>query len=245
MRTFERRDLMGTPSKMTLASPARPWLIAYLVVAVADMVARLVHAEVIDLIGLVLAMPALAGVLLASRPQRTRMIWLVLVSLFFSWLGDWVGDIIQPHVLIKIFFFLLAHLCYIAAFWPFWRHSVLRRPLYLAGYVVVIGVLLAWVAPHSGRLAPALVAYGITLAVMAILATGVHRLTGIGAAIFVASDLSIAVFTFVFPDQFSADGFVIISSYLLAQLLIIIGVIAASPATAAQTGAPRPMVEQP
>ena len=237
---------MGTPSKVTLASPARPWLIAYLVVAVADMVARLVHAEVIDLIGLVLAMPALAGVLLASRPQRTRMIWLVLVSLFFSWLGDWVGDIIQPHVLIKIvFFFFLAHLCYIAAFWPFWRHSVLRRPLYLAGYVVVIGVLLAWVAPHSGRLAPALVAYGITLAVMAILATGVHRLTGIGAAIFVASDLSIAVFTFVFPDQFSADSFVIISSYLLAQLLIIIGVIAASPATAAQTGAPRPMVEQP
>jgi hypothetical protein len=61
----------------------------------------------------------------------------------------------------------------------------------------------------------------------------------------VASDLSIAVFTFLFPDQFSADGFVIISSYLLAQLLIIIGVIAASPATAAQTGAPRPMVEQP
>ena len=74
---------MGTPSKVTLASPARPWLIAYLVVAVVDMVARLVHAEVIDLIGLVLAMPALAGVLLASRPQRTRMIWLVLVSLFF------------------------------------------------------------------------------------------------------------------------------------------------------------------
>ena len=236
---------MGTPSKVALASPARPWLIAYLVVAVGDMVARLVHAEVIDLIALVLAMPALAGVLLASRPHRTRLTSLVLVSLFFSWLGDWVGDIIQPHVLIKIIFFFLAHLCYIAAFWPFWRHSVLRRPLYLAGYVVVIGALLAWVAPHSGQLAPALVAYGVTLAVMAILATGVHRLTGIGAAIFVASDLSIVVFTFVFPDQFSADGFVIISSYLLAQLLIIIGVIAASPATAAQTGAPRPMVEQP
>lgn len=236
---------MGTPSKVTVATPARPWLIAYLVVAVGDMVARLVHAEVIDLIGLVLAMPALAGVLLASRLQRTRMIWLVLVALFFSWLGDWVGDIIQPHVLIKIVFFFLAHLCYIAAFWPFWRHSVLRRPLYLAGYVVVIGGLLAWVAPHSGRLAPALVAYGITLAVMAILATGVHRLTGTGAAIFVASDLSIAVLTFVFPDQFSADGFVIISSYLLAQLLIILGVIAASPATAAQTSAPRRMVERP
>jgi hypothetical protein len=31
----------------------------------------------------------------------------------------------------------------------------------------------------------------------------------------------------------------------LAQLLIIIGAIAASPATVAQTGAPRPMMEQP
>lgn len=217
-----------------MATQARPWLIAYVLIAVVDMVARLVHAELVDLIGLVLAMPALAGVLLASRSQWTRMMWLVLVSLFFSWLGDWVGDIYQPQILIKIGFFFLAHLCYIAAFWPFWRHSVLRRPLYLAGYVVVIGALLAWVAPHSGRLAPALLAYGITLAVMAILATGVHRLTGIGAAIFAASDLSIAVFTFVFPDQFSADGFVIISSYLLAQLLIVLGVIAVSAATAAQ-----------
>jgi uncharacterized membrane protein YhhN len=231
--------------KVTLAAPARPWLIAYVVVGLGDLVARLVNAELIDFIGLVLAMPALAGVLLASRPQRTRTIWLVLVSLFFCWLGDWVGDIIQPHVLIKIVFFFLAHLCYIAAFWPFWRDSVLRRPLYLAGYVVVIGALLAWVAPYSGRLAPALVIYGITLGIMAILATGMHRLTGIGAAIFVISDLSIAVFTFVFPQRFSADGFLIISSYLMAQLLIILGVIAASPVAAEPTGGAGRMIKQP
>jgi uncharacterized membrane protein YhhN len=229
---------------VTVAKPARPWLAAYVMIALADMVARLVHSEVVDLIALVLAMPALAAFLLASRPQRTRTIWLVVMSLFFCWLGDWVGDIIAPHVLIKIAFFFLAHLCYIAAFWPFRRESVLRRPLYLAAYIVVIGALLVWVAPHTGRLAPALVAYGITLAVMAILATGVHRLTGIGAAIFVISDLSIAVFVFVFPDRFAADGFVIISTYLLAQLLIILGVVAAAPVATGQTVTTPRMIEQ-
>lgn len=235
---------MGTPLRVTVTMPARPWLIVYLVIAVGDMVARLVNAELIDLIGLVLAMPALAGVLLASRPQQTRLTRLVLVSLFFSWLGDWVGDIIEPHVLIKIIFFFLAHLCYIAAFWPFWRQSVLRRPLSVAAYVIVIGALLAWIVPHSGRLAPAILVYGITLGVMAVLATGVNRLTGIGAAIFVASDLSIAIFTFVLPGRFSLDGLLIISSYLLAQLLIVLGVIAASPKEAAETRAPDRMVEQ-
>jgi uncharacterized membrane protein YhhN len=235
---------MGTPTRVTVAPPAHPWLIAYLAIAVGDMVARLVNAEVIDLIGLVLAMPALAGVLLASRPQRTRLTRLVLVSLFFSWLGDWVGDIIQPHILIKIILFFLAHLCYIAAFWPFWPHSVLRRPLYLTAYVVAIGALLTWVVPHSGRLAPAMVVYGITLGMMAVLATGLNRLTGIGAAIFVGSDLSIAVFYFVLPGRFSLDSFLIISSYLLAQLLIILGVIAASPPAAVEAPAPRRVVEQ-
>ena len=93
---------------------------------------------------------------------------------------------------------------------------MLRRPSYLALYFVVIAGLLVLTAPHSGRLAPALVAYGILLRLMAMLATGVHRLTGVGAAIFVSSHMSIAVFTFVFPDRFSVSGFVIISTYLVA-----------------------------
>jgi uncharacterized membrane protein YhhN len=219
---------MNTPQAVRASVSMRAWLCAYAVVAVEVMVAKLLHADAAGLVGIFLAMPGLAGFLLASRRRPSRAIWLVLVSLFFSWLGDWVGDIIDPHVLVKGVFFLVAHLCYIAGFWPFRSNSVLRRPRFLAGYVVVIVVLLTWVAPYAGRLAPALVVYGVTLGVMAVLATGVHPLTGVGGTIFAFSDMAIAVSAFVFPYRFGADGFVIISTYLLAQLLIILGVIAAS-----------------
>jgi uncharacterized membrane protein YhhN len=234
---------MNTPQAGSALGSARSWLTAYVVVAVEVMVAKIMDADVAGLVGLLLAMPLLAGFLLASRPRPSRMIWLVLVSLFFSWLGDWVGDIVEPHVLIKGVFFSVAHLCYVAAFWPFHSNSVIRRPRYLAGYVVAVAASLVWVAPHSGRLAPALVVYGISLGVMAALATGVHPLTGVGAAIFAFSDMAIAVFAFVFPYRFGADSLVIISTYLLAQLLIILGVIQAD-TPAGETSAGRRAVEQ-
>jgi len=66
---------------------------------------------------------------------------------------------------------------------------------------------------RRGRLAPALVGYGVTLGVMAVLATGVHPLTGVGAMIFAFSDMAIAVSAFVFPYRFGADGFVTISTW--------------------------------
>jgi uncharacterized membrane protein YhhN len=231
---------MNTPQAGRAPASARSWLIAYVVVAVEVMVAKIVDAEVAGLVGLLLAMPLLAGSLLAGRLRRSRMIWLVLLSLFFSWLGDWVGDTVEPHVLVKGVFFSVAHLCYIAAFWPFRANSVIHRPGHLAAYVVVVAASLAWIAPHSGRLAPALVVYGIVLGVMAVLATGVHPLTGVGGATFAFSDMAIAVFAFVYPYRFRADSLVIISSYLLAQLLIILGVIQASsdtPAGQPQQGA--------
>jgi uncharacterized membrane protein YhhN len=227
---------MNTPRALRGSVSERAWLSAYAIVAVEVMVAKLVHADVAGLVGILLAMPVLAGFLLASRRRPSRAIWLVLVSLFFSWLGDWVGDIVEPHVLVKGVFFCVAHVCYIAAFWPFRSRSVIRRPPYLAGYVVVVVVSLICVAPYAGRLAPALVVYGITVGVMAVLATGVHPLTGVGGAIFAFSDMAIAASAFVFPYRFGADGFVIICTYLLAQLMIILGVVATSPHTATDRG---------
>jgi uncharacterized membrane protein YhhN len=225
---------MNTPHAVRASVSGGVWLIAYVAVAVNVMVAKLVHADVACLVGILLAMPLLAGFLLASRRQPSRAICLVLVSLFFSWLGDWVGDIIEPHVLVKGVFFCVAHLCYIAAFWPFRSNGVMRRPRYLAGYVVVVTLLLMWIPPYAGRLAPALVVYGVVLGVMAVLATGVHPLTGVGGTIFAFSDMAIAVSAFVFPYRFGADGFVMISTYLLAQLMIVLGVVAASPHSPAE-----------
>jgi uncharacterized membrane protein YhhN len=62
------------------------------------------------------------------------------------------------------------------AFLPYRRASLLHRPLPLVGYLIVIGGLLAWIAPGSGILAPAVIVYGLPLVTMAVLASGVNWL---------------------------------------------------------------------
>lgn len=211
-----------------LTSRARAWLAGYAAVAVAQVLAEGNGSETAALVLVVLAMPVLAGVLLSSGVAHDRFGFLVLLALGFSWLGDWVGDIAQPHIVVKIIFFFVGHLCFIAAFWPLRGRSVLRRPVVVLGYVVVIAALLVWVVPNTGRLGPAMIIYAITLGVMAVLATGVDRSAGIGGALFVISDLSIAVLFFVLPGLVQQPGVIIMSTYLVAQLLIVFGVIAST-----------------
>jgi hypothetical protein len=61
--------------------------------------------------------------------------------------------------------------------------------------------------------------------VMAVLATGVSRLTGIGGALFLVSDIVLAVELFVAPGAIPHALFVNMALYLPAQLMITIGVL--------------------
>lgn len=173
----------------------------------------------------VVAMPLLIALVLVERVRRDRLTGLVVVALFFSWLGDWLGDLLVPHVLFKIIFFFIGHVFYIMAFLPYRRSSLLRRPLALVAYLAAIGAVLAWVAPRSDQLAPLVVLYGLLLVAMAVLASGLNWLTGVGSMIFVASDLSIAVTSFALPGRIEESELLIMSTYLVAQLMIVLGVL--------------------
>jgi uncharacterized membrane protein YhhN len=210
---------------MVLTTANKAWLIAYAIVSLVDVIAEGLHATTVAFVAVLLAMPALIGFIQSAEPRREKFYWLIMTALVFSWLGDWVGDLISPHVVVKIVFFFIGHIFFVSAFLPYRRTSILHRPVWLAGYVLVIGGLLVWIVPHAGRLGIALVAYGCMLGAMAVLATGVNRLTGIGGAIFVTSDLTIAVTEFVFPGRVDQAELMIMGSYLLAQLLIVLGVI--------------------
>jgi uncharacterized membrane protein YhhN len=202
---------------------ARAWLIAYVAVAVTDLVAELAHWNVVSLVALALAMPLLLGFLLTARP-RDRLTTLVAIGLVFSWCGDVFGF----AILIKIAFFLIAQLCYAGAFWPYRARSLLRRrPPLAALYGLAVLAIVVVVAPAAGVLAPAVIIYGATIGTMAVLATGISRLTAVGAAIFVVSDTIIAVTTFVIPGRLGIDNFLIMTTYLLAQVLIVLGVVRA------------------
>ena len=205
--------------------PVLVFLTAYIVTALVNIFSEGSGFVVAAFVTVVLAMPLLIGVVLTGRIHKDRLTGLVVVALAFSWLGDWLGDLLVPHVLFKIIFFFIGHIFYIMAFYRYRRSSLLHRPVALVGYIVVIGALLVWIAPHAGMIAIPIVIYGLLLATMAVLASGLNWLTGLGAAIFVVSDLSIAVTTFALPGQIEESELLIMSTYLVAQLMIVFGVL--------------------
>jgi uncharacterized membrane protein YhhN len=205
------------------AGSAAGWLTVYGMVSLATVTAELLRLKPVSVVSLFCAMPSLVGVVLASRPIRARL-GLVLTALLMSWLGDWVGDLTSVRV--KIGFFLLAQLCYVAAFWRFRADSMLRRPVWSLAYVATTGLSILGISMSAGSMAPAVLAYGCSIALMTALATGAHPLTGIGAGSFLISDFLIGLTTFTAPSSSPTARAVIKATYLIGQLLIICGLMA-------------------
>lgn len=192
----------------------------FVAVAVVDLVAELFGWHPIALVCRILLMPLLAWCCWVAAAHRTRLVILVVIALGFSWLGD-----LSAPVLLKISFFLVAQIVYIVAFRPYWRQSLIARPPLLIGYGIALAALIGVVASAAGPLAGPVAIYGASLAVMAVLATGVGRLTGIGGALFLVSDIVLAMELFVAPGAIPYALFVNMALYLPAQLMITVGVL--------------------
>jgi uncharacterized membrane protein YhhN len=155
----------------------------------------------------------------------TRYQAFVTAGLLASALGD-VSLVFPGGFLAGLSAFLVAHLCYVAAFAP---GSTWSGAAGAAGAVLAVAVLLAlrhlW--PHVARLRGPVVAYAAVLAIMAwcaaarALAPAANAgapLAAIGAASFVVSDGVLAVNRFSRP--FRAAQAIVMITYYLAQLLI-------------------------
>lgn len=189
-------------------------------VAGVDLVAEFAGWPQIALACRMLLMPLLAVVCWTAAAHRNRLVILVVIALGFSWLGD-----LSSGVLIKIGFFLVAQIVYIVAFRPSWRRSLIARPPLLVAYVIALAALIGVVAVAAGSLAGPVAVYGASLAVMAVLATGVNRLAGIGGALFLISDIILAVELFVAPGAIPYAVVANMALYLPAQLMITLGVL--------------------
>jgi uncharacterized membrane protein YhhN len=200
------------------------------VIAVVHLIAQLFapHSQVVE-ISQWLLMPALAlGLFATTDPPRPRLVRLTLVALVFSWLGDTAPDFFAPTAafLVLVGFFLCAQLTYIIAFLPDRDRSVLRRRpwvLAVAGAAVIALVVLC--APSAGVLVLPMAFYGLCLTAMAVLATGIDRAAAIGAVLFVISDALIALREFVDSFAWPASGFWVMSTYIAAQGLLVLGVL--------------------
>lgn len=199
----------------------------FVLVALVDLVAELVGWTALALACRALLMPLLALFCWTVAARRSRLVILVVVALLLSWLGDFVGSAVPDTwtVPVKIGFFLLAQVVYIVAFIPYWRLSLVARPPLLIAYGIALTALVGVVAANAGPLAVPVAVYGASLAVMAVLATGVSRLAGIGGALFLVSDIVLAVEFFVAPGSIPYAAFVNMALYLPAQLMITLGVL--------------------
>jgi uncharacterized membrane protein YhhN len=198
-------------------------LSCFAAVTVLELVAELVGWPVVALICRVLLMPLLIWLCWTTAARRTRLVILVVIALGCCWLGDFAGATVP----LKIGFFLLAQIVYILAFRPYWRASLIARPPLLIAYGIACAAVIGLVVVSAGPLAVPAAVYGVSLVVMAVLATGVNRLTGVGGALFLISDIVLAVEFFVAPGAIPYAGFVNMAIYLPAQLMITLGVLQA------------------
>ncbi|QAY64769.1 lysoplasmalogenase [Xylanimonas allomyrinae] len=187
-----------------------------------------------------LLMPLLAAALwLASAPPRPRLVRLALVALLWSWAGDVVPSFVPPSIsfVVLMALFLVAQVAYVVAFAPYREASVLhRRRAVVVGYGIVYGAVVVAagvrVAPLGGAAVPfvaGLVVYGAALVTMAVLATGVDPLAGIGGALFLVSDGLIGAAQVLPPEVLAVlppgvHGAAVMVTYVAAQALLVAGV---------------------
>lgn len=158
-----------------------------------------------------------------GRGRRPRLVELALVALVFSWLGDSVPRLLDGDAafLTMVGFFLVAQVVYVAAFWPTRRRSAAVRarwslPVYAAALVAIVAAC----AGEAGVLLPAVVVYASMLATMSILAWGVGPVAGVGGVIFLISDAMIALGAFAPTFAPPQKDFLVMVTYVAAQVLI-------------------------
>lgn len=149
--------------------------------------------------------------------------WLIVAGLILCLAGDVFLMLPERYFLPGLGSFLAGHWFYIAAFtagvgtqWSWWG-----APLLLFG-AVIYGLL----HPHLGKMRGPVIAYIVTILLMAwqalgrwsLLQTGGALLAAVGAVLFVVSDATLALDRF--RQQFASARVIVLTTYWLAQWFI-------------------------
>jgi uncharacterized membrane protein YhhN len=172
--------------------------------------------------------------------SKVRVSWLIMISLFFSWLGD---VFLMYQVKNSIYFmlglgsFLIAHILYIVCYIKMSNSTPVdkdKRPR-LARYIFFL--ILIWLTlvtvlfPVLGDMKVPVVIYSIAITGMTLAALHRYQKTNslsfwmvmVGALIFLLSDSMIAINKFLEPIPYA--NVLIMTTYIIAQYYIISGLI--------------------
>ena len=210
--------------------------IIFWIIAAADIIGIAANVPLLHLAAKPLLLPALI-ILLASATGNVPGKKIMLIALFFSWMGDVLLMFESRHALFFIFglvCFLTTHILYIIYFMSIRSEkiSLLKKYPLLIVLVAAYGVSLVWLLfPHLADLKIPVMVYAAVICTMLLCSLHilykVNRPANIlyvsGALFFVMSDSLLAVNKFYQPLAYA--GVFIMLTYCLAQYLIVRGFI--------------------
>lgn len=208
--------------------------------ALVNIYAQLQPAGALDAVSKILLMPCLALIFISSASRRSGSVfYILLTALFFSWLGD-VFLLYEPSLpalfIPGLVAFLITHLIYIYLFRRM-RYPALNTPprafiFSRIVFLVFVGSFLyTLLFARLGEMTLPVAFYTVVIIAMAIMALLRKERTTEksfllvygGALLFVLSDALLAIDRFHSPVQLGPA--LIMASYILAQYLIVSGIL--------------------
>jgi uncharacterized membrane protein YhhN len=214
----------------------------YLLAAVVEVIADLMHYEVVHYIVKPLLMPLLiAFYLLSIRHKVAKLESLMIAAWAFSWIGDIVLMLAgsdKNYFLAGLIAFLITHVLFIFAFTLVNDRSavpLLKRKIWLIiPLLIYIAALISVVFPAIGMDMKIPVAiYSCVIGLMVISALNRYKrvsdssfaLVFGGALLFMFSDSIIAINKFLFHGTLLMAGVWIMATYIAGQYLIAKGIL--------------------
>jgi uncharacterized membrane protein YhhN len=206
----------------------------FTLVSIAEITLISTGNETMRLISKPLIIPTLAATYLVSTSNGKPFYKdAILMGLLFSWIGDVLLHF-EGYFIPGLISFLTAHVFYIFFFSSTQSTNTSffkLRPVMLIAVIAYLIELMHLLWPHLGGMKIPVLLYGITISTMLSAAfwqyqkldttTALYLI--FGAGFFVASDSILALNKFKKP--FDLAGIYIMSTYILAQLFIVLGAI--------------------
>lgn len=212
------------------------WINIYILVAIAHIMSIVINHDTLNMMTKYALMPVLFIYVLTDSSATLNMRMPLLIAVFFSWVGDvflMFTDRDPLYFMLGLGAFLCAHISYIVAFRK-WRTAGISHRWQSVFALIIMAYatgLCLVVYPGLGDMRIPVIVYAVVIAAMSITANSRYKRTSAysyafvlaGALIFVASDSMIAWSTFYRP--FALSGLLIMITYIIAQYLIITGII--------------------
>ena len=203
---------------------------AFFVVTALNLLAEVISSPMLIYLSKPLLMVTLGLAFFWSVSAQTRFTRLILLGLFFSWGGDVLLMLVnlrgEGYFVLGLASFLMAHVCYITAFWgqvESGKGWLKKHPWLLAPFLIYLAGLTFWWWNDLGALRIPVSLYSaviITMGLSALNLKGSIRERALillvsGAMLFILSDSMIAINKFKHP--FPAAHLWIMITYLAAQ----------------------------